>query len=102
MRQVLEALAALLPDSPASWLLAHREELEAQAGLPLAMTGVAAAALTALGFTPPQGEMLALLLRLPGAAAHALEQADIGFRHFPFFELDLVNDPDQTRSEETV
>jgi citrate synthase len=76
-----------------AWLERHRAELEALAGLPLAMTGVAAAALADLGFTPEQGEMLFLLLRLPGAAAHALEQRALGPKHFPFFELDLLNDP---------
>jgi citrate synthase len=29
--------------------------------------------------------MLYLLLRLPGAAAHALEQKQLGFKRFPFF-----------------
>jgi len=75
------------------WLALHRAELEALAGMPLALTGVAAAALCDLGFTPEQGEMLHLLLRLPGAAAHALEQRGLGPKQFPFFELDLLNDP---------
>jgi citrate synthase len=46
-----------------------------------------------LGFTPDQGEMLHLLLRLPGAAAHALEQREQGHKDFPFFALDLLDDP---------
>jgi citrate synthase len=59
------------------------------------MTGVAAAVLIDLGFSPRQGEMLYLLLRLPGAAAHALEQMDQGWRRYPFFAngLVLVDDP---------
>ena len=76
-----------------AWLEQRRAELEGLAGMPLAMTGVVAAALADLGFTPEQGEMLFLLLRLPGAAAHALEQRAIGPKQFPFFELDLLNDP---------
>jgi len=100
VRQSLDALAAILPDSGLSWLAAEREQLEAAAGLPLALSGVAAAAFCALGFTPAQGEMLTLLMRLPGAAAHALEQADIGFRQFPFFELDLQNDPARHTAKE--
>lgn len=76
-----------------AWLAQHRAELEALAGLPLAQTGVAAAALADLGFTPEQGEMLYLLLRLPGAAAHALEQRALGPKQFPFFELELLDDP---------
>ena len=35
------------------------------------------------------GEMLFLLLRLPGAAAHALEQQGLGHKRFPFYELEL-------------
>jgi citrate synthase len=54
---------------------------------------VAAAALADIDFSASEGEMLALLLRLPGAAIHALEQGRQGFRQFPFFELDLENDP---------
>ena len=59
------------------------------------MTGVTAAALIDLGFDTPQGEMLYLLLRLPGAAVHALEQQGYGFRRYPFFAdgLELENDP---------
>ncbi|MFZ2542137.1 MAG: citryl-CoA lyase [Gallionella sp.] len=75
------------------WLNEHRTALETAARLPLAMTGVAAAALRDLGFNPAQGEMLHLLLRLPGAAVHALEQKDYGHKNFPFFHIDLVNDP---------
>jgi citrate synthase len=33
--------------------------------------------------------MLFLLLRLPGAAAHALEQRAAGHKQFPFYELEL-------------
>lgn len=76
-----------------AWLQANRTALESAAGLPLAMTGVAAAALHDLGCTPEQGEMLHLLLRLPGAAVHALEQKDYGHKNFPFFRIELENDP---------
>ncbi|RZL36654.1 MAG: citryl-CoA lyase [Rubrivivax sp.] len=75
------------------WLAAQRAAVEAAVGLPLAMSGVAAAALGDLGFTPDQGEMLHLLLRLPGAAAHALEQRAGSYKNFPFFALDLQDDP---------
>ena len=76
-----------------AWLQTNRPALESAAGLPLAMLGVAAAALHDLGFSPAQGEMLHLLLRLPGAAAHALEQKDYGHKNFPFFRVELENDP---------
>ncbi|MBT9597497.1 MAG: citryl-CoA lyase [Vitreoscilla sp.] len=82
--QALDALARLSPGPRLAWLQAERKALEAAAGHPLAMAGVAAAALADLGFSPEQGEMLFLLLRLPGAAAHALEQR-LAYKRFPFF-----------------
>lgn len=91
--QALDALAAVSPGQTLRRLQSQRAVLEAEAGLPLALTGVAAAALVDLGFTPDQGEMLHLLLRLPGAAAHALEQQGIGHRQFPFFAVELEDDP---------
>ncbi len=94
---VLQTLACLqsLSDGPhLPWLHTHRVALESAANnQALAFTGVAAAALLDLGFTPDQGEMLYLLLRLPGAAAHALEQRALGHKTFPFFEVDLLDDP---------
>lgn len=93
---VLQTLAHLVEvgcGQSLSWLQANRSSLESAAGLPLAMPGVAAAALRDLGFTPAQGEMLHLLLRLPGAAVHALEQKDYGHKNFPFFRIELENDP---------
>lgn len=99
VRQTLGMLAGLLDDGRLAWLARERETLERAAGLPLAMTGVSAAALLDLGFDPAAGEMLTLMLRLPGAAAHALEQGRQGFRQFPFFSLELQNDPAQSYQE---
>ncbi len=93
---VLAALSALCVHAPGEhlrWLAAHRVALEAAAGRPLAMAGVAAAALADLGFDAEQGEMLHLLLRLPGAAAHALEQRALGYKRFPFPAVQLEDDP---------
>lgn len=87
--QTLAALGALGGGPRLAWLAAERTALEEVAGAPLAMTGVAAAALLDLGFSDQQGEMLFLLLRLPGAAAHALEQGQSGFRNFPFYTVEL-------------
>jgi citrate synthase len=95
---VLQTLLALNEQEAGpciAWLHQHRAALEQAATLPLAMTGVAAAALTDLGFSAAQGEMLFLLLRLPGAAAHALEQGDNGFKQFPFPPIQLEDDPYQ-------
>ncbi len=95
VRRSLEYLSVRSDGDNLPWLQQHRGELERAAGLPLAMTGVTAAALVDLGFDAPQGEMLCLLLRLPGAAAHALEQQGYGYKKYPFFKdgLDLINDP---------
>lgn len=91
--RALDGLAVLSTGNCMPWLASHRLELEEMARSPLTLAGVAAAAFTDLGFTPEQGEMLHLLLRLPGAAAHALEQQALGHKQFPFFELALENDP---------
>lgn len=93
VRQLLATLARIGASPRLAWLLAHRSEVEASIGLPLDIGGVAAAALADLGFTPAEGEMLYLLLRLPGAAAHALEQEALGFKKFPFYPVELEDDP---------
>lgn len=98
--QTLQTLAHLSTGPRLPWMVAHRAELEQAAGLPLAMTGVAAAALADLGFNGAQGEMLHLLLRLPGSAAHALEQAQQGFKRFPYPAVDLQDDPHRAPSSE--
>lgn len=88
--QTLAALAACSPGPRLAWLAEQRLSLEALAGHPLALSGVAAAAFADLDLDPEQGEMLYLLLRLPGAAAHALEQKQVSHRDFPFFALELA------------
>lgn len=93
VRHSLAHLARLSPGRHLAWLEASRIALEAVAARPLAMPAVVAAALLDLGFDPEQGEMLTLLLRLPGAAVHALEQRALGYRRFPFFTLELENPP---------
>ncbi len=95
VRRTLAHLASHSPGPALAWLTAHREALEAAADCPLAMTGVAAAAFADLGLAPAAGEMLFLILRLPGAAVHALEQMDYGWRRYPFFHdaVILADDP---------
>lgn len=93
VRQLLATLVTVGGDNGhgyTGWLLQHLDRLPALAGLPLAISGVAAAALCDLGLTPDEGEMLYLLLRLPGAAAHALEQKHGGFKRFPFYPVELA------------
>jgi len=98
--QTLAFLSRINCDTSLVWLQANRPALETAAGVPLAMTGVAAAALLDLGFSPAQGEMLHLLMRLPGASVHSLEQKDYGYKNFPFFQIELENDPGLTRGTE--
>jgi citrate synthase len=93
VRLTLAKIARLSPGECTGWLEMNCADLEAAAGGALSFAGVAAAALHDLGFTPEQGEILYLLLRLPGAAAHALEQRGYGFRKFPFFEVELEDGP---------
>ncbi len=83
--QVLEYLSEHSRNGSLSWLNQNRSALEGITGLPLAVSGVAAAAFHDLGLTPDQAEMLHLILRLPGAAVHALEQKGYGWRKYPFF-----------------
>jgi len=88
---VLGRLAALDADSRCAWLQANLSSMQEVSGHPLSLVGVAAAAFVDLGMRPDEGEMLFLLLRLPGAAAHALEQRASGHKQFPFYELELEN-----------
>jgi len=81
----LDHLVKLSPSHHLSWLRDHRTKMEAITSHPLAMSGVAAAAFSDLGFEPNQAEILFMLLRLPGAAVHALEQYETGWQKFPFF-----------------
>ena len=83
--QTLTHLAEVSPGTHLSWLSKNRLLLEGYTGYPLAFSGVAAAAFCDLELQPEQGEMLYLLLRLPGAAVHALEQEKLGWRKYPFF-----------------
>jgi citrate synthase len=103
IKQLLHHLSQQYPAKALSWLEENHSALETITDCPLASAGIAAAALHDLGFTSSQGEMLYLMLRLPGAAAHALEQQELGFRHFPFFRhaVHLTNDPGPYRDSDT-
>ena len=102
VRQTLTHLSQISVGQALPWLENNRIELEAVAHCPLGFTGIAAAALIDLDFNPAQGEMLFLLLRLPGAAVHALEQEEFGWRNYPFFGdgLTLENDPGPIKDSE--
>ncbi len=95
IKQVLEYLAGHNGADSLRWLKKHRLNLEETANYPINMVSVAAAAFIDLGFNEEQSEMLYLMLRLPGAGAHALEQRNNGLKKYPFFGdgLKLTNDP---------
>ncbi len=95
IKQTLRLLAGHSSGEALGWLEVNRRALEAAAESPLAFTGVAAAACVDLDFTAQQAEMVFLLLRMPGAAVHALEQQTYGWRRYPFFAdgLELRDHP---------
>lgn len=94
VRQLLATLDALGAGPCTEWLHEKLFDVSHTVGLPLAVSGVAACVFYDLGFSPEEGEMLYLLLRLPGAAAHALEQKVGGFKQFPFYSLELEQEPE--------
>jgi len=96
VQQALSYFAKIRVGTTLPWLQQHRIELEEIAGCPLAMSGVVAAAFIDLGYSIEQAEMLYLILRLPGAAVHALEQREYGMSKFPFFKdgLELLPHPE--------
>ncbi|MBL4708400.1 MAG: hypothetical protein JKY48_08195, partial [Flavobacteriales bacterium] len=95
VKQLLDHLCSFETSSSLLWLQNHRDKLEHFTQAPLSFSGIAAAAFFDLGFSPEQAEIIYLILRLPGAAAHALEQEKMGFSRYPFFGegLTLTNDP---------
>jgi citrate synthase len=92
-KPLIQTLALLSRISGAEylrWLHGEREAIQAAAGMPIAFSAIAAGAFLDLGLDAQQGEMLYLLLRLPGAAALAVEQHQRGWKAFPFFRDKLV------------
>ncbi len=95
VQQTLTTLAKVSENNALSWILENRENLEKSAGSPMSMTGVIAAAYVDLELTAEQAEIIYLIMRLPGAAAHSLEQKKMGWKKYPFFgaALNISNDP---------
>jgi citrate synthase len=93
--QILDALESTKSGGALSWLKENRSILEEHLGYSLAVSGVAAAAFYDLELNEDQASMLYLIFRLPGAAAHALEQSSVPWNKFPFFgdAIELLDDP---------
>mgnify|MGYP002700428253 CR=1 FL=1 len=102
--QTLDHLTSIYSEGALAYLSTNRTQLEKFADCPLGMTGVIAAAFTDLDLSDEQAEILFLLLRLPGAAAHSLEQKKLGWRNYPFFGdgLTLTNDPGAKSTSQPV
>ena len=101
VKQSLDTLSGLTnPDSNSYWLKENKNYLEKITKNPIAFSMVIATAFSDLDFTSQQGEMLYLLLRLPGASVHALEQKSYGVQKYPFFinGLKITNDPGNNSS----
>ncbi|MEC5396565.1 hypothetical protein [Uliginosibacterium sp. H1] len=94
VRQAIAQLARHVPDGALSYLDRHETALRSLAGEGLNFCGVSAAASFDLGLDAAQAEMLHLLLTLPGAAAHALEQRTTHYKAFPYGGVELGDDPD--------
>ncbi len=85
VQQILDCLASVPTAANVKWLQRNVSNLETAVDMPLSMIAVVAAACIDLSLDYNQGEMLYLMLRLPGAAVHALEQKKMGWRKYPFF-----------------
>ena len=85
VQQLLNVCAEFKRAENTQWLRENRAQLESMTNMPLATTGVVSAALHDIDFSAEQSEMLFLILRLPGAAVHALEQRELGWKKYPFY-----------------
>jgi citrate synthase len=93
--ELLEYLCQIYPSGAIHWLREFRSELEQFCEQPMSTASVFACAFHELKFSASEAEMLYLILRLPGAAAHSLEQKKLGWKQFPFFgaQTILTDDP---------
>jgi citrate synthase len=95
MQELLDALSTCGNYPTITWLNDHRHTLEHELGSVMGHTFIAAGVFHELGFSAQSAEICALLLILPGAAVHALEAKEQGWRKFPFFgqSVELTDDP---------
>ncbi|MDH5729007.1 MAG: citryl-CoA lyase [Gammaproteobacteria bacterium] len=87
-----------------AWLVTHYAAFENITKCAMAKSFICAAIFKDLGFNSEQAEALYLLLSMPGAVVHALEQKVSGWRHYPFFAngLDLAQSTLNAESSEPV
>ncbi|WP_444994285.1 citryl-CoA lyase [Aliikangiella sp. IMCC44359] len=92
----LDQFKETITDGYLNWLYTNKSQLEKLASSPISLSSVVAAAFCDLKITEEQSEYLYLILRLPGAAAHAMEQRQLGWRNFPFFSesVQLESEPE--------
>jgi len=74
--------------SAIKFLKENASELEKEIKNGIAMTSVIAAILFDIGFNAKESEFIYLILRLPGAAVHAIEQENFGYKNFPFGNIE--------------
>lgn len=86
----LIACSSAEPTRPLAWLADNMLSISQVLRAGCTLTMLAATAFTELSFSPEEGEMLFMLLRLPGAAAHSIEQSHLRFSEFPFPALTLI------------
>ncbi len=93
--KALEYLASISPGEHLTWLEREYKKIERHFNKGISLAFVAAAGLRDLMLDPEQAEMIYLLLRLPGAAAHSLECRYQGWKSVAFYEngLNLVDNP---------
>lgn len=93
--QIIEHLSRNPEAKSLQWLVTYRSDLEEIVGYPASLSLFVAAGLHDLGFDEDQAVMFFLILRLPGAAVHALEQLENGWKSFPFYgnAIKLEDDP---------
>ncbi|PWK50731.1 citrate/2-methylcitrate synthase [Pleionea mediterranea] len=91
----LKKLVSVTPGNALIWLLANYQSLEESCKAGMTLNSVVAAAFYDLNFNAQNSELLFLILRLPGAAAHAMEQQQMGWKKFPFYNdaFTLIDDP---------
>lgn len=89
---VLEQCIKIYDMPRSTWLFNNLAEIENKLKAALSFSGLCAVIFHEIGLSKEASQALFLILSLPGAAAHAIEQKELGFKSFPFFKLDTRYD----------